>query len=82
MRKAIIALLILLLAASQAEAYYIPAEHMDEAKQVKGTVGWYEFGMKYNDQHWGMDILRQMAMLETNSGKIEELHIVIRKYMK
>ncbi len=82
MKKAIIALLILLLFASQAEAYYVPAGHMAEAKQVKGVAGWYDFGLKYSDQQFGFDILRQMAVVETNSGRIEELHLVVQKYKK
>lgn len=84
MKKAIIALLILLLFASQASAYYVPADHQAEAKQAakEGTVGWYNLGVKYANHHWGMDILRQLAQNETNSGTIEELHIIIQKYMK
>jgi len=66
-----------------AAAYYVPQEHMAEAQAVHGTFGWYQFGMKYADQHWGMDILRQMAMQETNNGRVETLVVIMEtKYKK
>lgn len=73
---------IVVLTTNIVSAYYIPQEYMEEAKTLRGTVAWYNFAMKYSDQHWAYDILRQMAMNETNSGKISELHLIIIKYMR
>lgn len=78
MRKLIIATIIVLLAAGQASAYYIPAEHRGEISPYPNTPELYGLFSKYQGEKWGSDGLLQMAMQETNNGRIADLHVVMR----
>lgn len=92
MKRSAVFLLVLvayLLVAQPVSAYYIPKEYQAEAQPLAkgGNPGLYPFFLKHwtdgQLKGWAYDGLRQMAMQETNSGKIADLHVVMKvKYGK
>ena len=87
---AMLVLIAFLLVVQPVQAYYIPAEHRAEAQaayKAGGEPGLYPVFVKYwtdgQLKGWAYDGLRGLAMKETNSGKIAELHVVMKqKYGK
>lgn len=77
----VIIILLIFLMSNTASAYYVPSQYKDEANTLKNDVQWYQFALKYQDQHWGFDILRQFAQNYTDSGRISELEIAMKKYI-
>ena len=83
MKKIIIALILMIFLISTAQAGYVPKEYQTEAKTIKNDIDLYKFAVKYIDQRWAYDILRQLAMQYTNNGRVGTLHITMQdKYLK
>ena len=82
MRKILILAILSIFLIGTASAAYVPKEYQNEAKTIKNDVQLYQFGLKYQDQRWGWDILRQLAQEYTNNGKLSQLHVEMKKYIK
>lgn len=81
--KIIIVLILMMFLVGTAQAGYIPKEYQAEAKTVKNDIDLYKFAVKYIDQRWAQDVLRQLAMQYTNNGRVGTLHLVMQeKYLR
>lgn len=77
--KIIMMLILMMFLVGTAQAGYVPKEYQAEAKNVKNDIDLYQFAVKYSDQRWAFDVLRQLAMQYTNNGRIDTLHLIMKE---
>ncbi len=82
MKRILILAILSIFLIGTASAGYVPKEYKNEAKTIRNDVQLYQFAVKYQDQFWAQDILRQLAQNYTNNGKLEQLYIEMKKYIK